>query len=97
MAYWVYILQSESTSKHYIGQTCDLPRRLKEHNDSTLGIGRYTRKQKGPWRLIHSEKFSSRGEAMMRERFLKSGRGREWVRDNVEHGPQGWQSPPSAD
>jgi predicted GIY-YIG superfamily endonuclease len=56
MVFWTYILQSETSAKLYIGQTSDLPRRLQEHNHATLGKHRYTRKQQGPWRVIHSEK-----------------------------------------
>jgi putative endonuclease len=53
--FWVYILKSESTGKTYIGHTSDIERRLREHNDKELGKLRYTRKQKGPWKLIYSE------------------------------------------
>jgi len=83
MVFWTYILQSETSAKLYIGQTSDLPRRLQEHNHATLGKHRYTRRQQGPWRVIHSEKFESRGAAMTRERFLKSGQGREWIKANI--------------
>jgi predicted GIY-YIG superfamily endonuclease len=33
--------------------------------------------------LIHKEKYSTRSEAMKRERFLKSGQGREWIKDDI--------------
>jgi predicted GIY-YIG superfamily endonuclease len=32
-----------------------------------------------PWKIIHSEKFKIREEAITRERYLKSGVGREWM------------------
>jgi len=57
---------------------------------------RYTYKQKGPWQLIHKEKYSTRGEAMKREKFLKSGRGREWIKANILQ-QLSRQSPPQAD
>jgi putative endonuclease len=81
MPFWVYILQSESTGRLYTGQTSDLEKRLERHNDQDIDISRYTRKQKGPWRLIHSEKYNTRSGAMKREKFLKSGQGRDkqWV------------------
>jgi putative endonuclease len=44
---------------------------------------RYTYKQKGSWQLIYSEEFSTRSQAMKKEKFLKSGQGREWIRDNI--------------
>jgi putative endonuclease len=97
MAFWVYLLQSESTGRVYIGQTSDLQRRLREHNDTELGRRRYTRRLKGPWQLRYSEEHVSRSEAMRRERFLKSGQGREWLKESVLTAPLNQQSPPLAD
>ncbi len=72
MPFWIYILKSESTGKMYVGHTSDIERRLKEHNDKEHGKLRYTRKQKGPWALIYSERMNTRNDAMKRERFLKT-------------------------
>jgi putative endonuclease len=79
MTFWVYVLESETTGKIYIGHTSDLERRLREHNDGESGKLRYTRKQMGPWRLAYSEDWTTRSEAMRREKELKSGQGREWL------------------
>ena len=97
MPFWVYILESESTGKIYIGHTSDLERRLREHNETESGRRRYTRKQRGPWRFAYYEEFSSRPEAMAREKALKSGWGRKWIHENVFAGPLNRQSPPEAD
>ena len=83
MPYWVYILQNETTGKLYKGQTSDLEKRLERHNTHESGSMRYTYKQKGPWRLIHSEEHATRSEAMKREKFLKSGQGREWIKTSI--------------
>ena len=83
MPYWVYVLQNEITGKLYKGQTSDLQSRLNRHNAHESGSMRYTYKQKGSWRLIHSEEYPTRSEAMKREKFLKSGRGREWIDRNI--------------
>ena len=82
MSYWVYILKSDSTGKIYIGQTTDLDNRVKRHN-SVYDKNRYTRKQKGPWLLIYSEKYETRSEAMKKEKFFKSGDGRKWISNNI--------------
>ena len=79
LTFWTYVLQSENTRKIYIGHTSDLGRRLREHNDKAQRKSKYTRKNKGPWQLIHSEQHKARIEAMKREKFLKSGQGREWL------------------
>ncbi len=83
LPYWVYILQSESTGKLYTGQTSDLEMRIKRHNVDESGSRRYTYKQNGPWRLRHHEEYATRSEAMKRERFLKSGQGREWIQKSL--------------
>jgi putative endonuclease len=83
MPFWVYIIQNEITGKLYKGQTSDLESRLKRHNTHETGSMRYTYKQKGQWRLIFSEEHATRSEAMQREKFLKSGQGREWIKDNI--------------
>jgi len=97
LPFWVYILQSETTGKIYIGHTSNVERRLREHNDKQLGKQRYTRKQQGPWLLIHSEEMPSRSEAMKREKFLKTGIGREWIYRNITDEIISRQSPPAAD
>ena len=69
----VYVLQSEKNRRLYIGHTNNLPRRMAEHfsgqNPST--------RSKGPYRLLYTEVFSSRVEAVRRELFFKTGRGRD--------------------
>ena len=83
MPYWVYILQSKTTGKLYTGQTSDLEGRIKRHNTDESGSRRYTHKQRGPWRLIYSEECGTRSAAMKREKFFKSGKGRQWVQEKI--------------
>ena len=78
-SFTAYVLQSASTGRYYTGQTADLERRLAEHTD---GLSGYT-KGRGLWNLVHQEEYSTRAEAMRRERFLKSGAGREWIKNNL--------------
>ncbi len=73
--YFVYVLKSESSRK-YVGFTTDIERRFKEHN---LGMSPYT-KGRGPWKLVYSETYTTKAEALKREKFLKSGKGRELLK-----------------
>jgi putative endonuclease len=84
MPFWAYIIRSETTGKLYIGQTSDLENRIRRHNAEEPGSSRYTHKQMGPWQLIYAEEVETRGEAMKRKRYLKSGQGREWMRNNIK-------------
>ena len=71
--YFVYVLRSQKTGKHYVGYTLDFVQRTGQHNH---GITKST-KNRGPWELIYTESYGSRAEAMSRERYLKSGKGRK--------------------
>jgi len=70
--YIVYLIQSIKDEDFYIGQTSNLGARIRRHN-----LGKVeTTKSKRPWKLIKSEAFETRAEAMWREHILKT-RGRE--------------------
>jgi putative endonuclease len=71
LKWYVYLLRSVPTGRHYIGMTSDVPKRLHEHNTKT---GRWTSSFK-PWDLLGLEEFETRGAAMKREAFLKSREG----------------------
>jgi putative endonuclease len=79
LSYFVYVLVSESTGGRYIGQTNDVARRVQRHNWPDRFGKRFTAKDAGPWKVVHTEEFPSRSAAMRRERWLKSGVGREWL------------------
>jgi putative endonuclease len=92
LKFWVYVLVSETTGKRYVGQTDDLHGRVAQHNDPAHNSMKFTTKHAGPWTLMHSEEYATRAEAMRRERWLKSGVGREWLDRTI-----GRASPPRAD
>jgi len=91
--FWVYAIRSESSGIIYVGQTNDLAGRIRQHNDLEANRSVYTKRSAGPWRLVHQERFPTRREAGARERFLKTGQGREWLRRLL----RGGASPPVAD
>jgi len=78
----VYVLYSEKFDKTYTGCTGHLPSRLQSHN-SEKNSG-YTKRFQ-PWDLIHTEEYETKEMAMKREKQLKSGRGREFVRQIIEN------------
>jgi putative endonuclease len=73
MTFTVYLLYSPSFDKTYVGFTSNLEARLLSHNE--LGTKDWATKYK-PWTLVHTEIFESKSEAMAREKFYKSGIGR---------------------
>ena len=59
-----------------------MSQRLLRHNEtSTKG---YTLKYR-PWEVAIEEKYSSRAEALNREKALKSGQGRQWIWEELAY------------
>jgi len=76
MDYFVYILYSDKCDKYYVGQTDFLEKRIYEHNNSKGGKFSSTC---APWRLVYHEKYSSRNEAVTREREIKGRKSRRYI------------------
>ncbi len=64
----IYILLSGKTGEFYIGSTGNLEDRLTRHN---AGRSKYT-KPGCPWKLVYSESFITRSDAIKREKEIKS-------------------------
>ncbi len=77
----VYVLYSDSFKKIYIGFTSDLRARIESHN--SLSDKGYTKKYR-PWKVIHFEEFTTKPEAMKREKQLKSAKGREFIWNQIK-------------
>ena len=73
MKCFVYVLQSLKDNSFYIGLSDDPTRRLREHN---AGYSKFT-KGRGPYHLLLHEEFDSRVKARQREKYLKTGHGRQ--------------------
>jgi putative endonuclease len=75
----VYILQSETSGRFYVGSTDELERRLSEHKrghtPSTRG--------RGPWKLVHTEKFPTLLEARKRELEIKRWKSARMIKELV--------------
>ncbi len=78
--YVVYVLYSEGSDRLYVGYSSGIIARFHWHN---------TKSKKGftlgyrPWKVIQVEFYESKADAMKREKLLKSGKGREWLRKKV--------------
>lgn len=76
MSYEVYVILSLKDGRRYVGYGENANERLKRHNK---GDNRFTKGHR-PWKIVYRESgFESRSEAMKREKFLKSGQGRQWL------------------
>ncbi len=75
--YYVYVLKSEVYNSHYVGISKDPTKRLKEHN---VGMSKYT-KGRRPFKLVCVESCETRSLAREKEKFYKSGSGREKLKN----------------
>ena len=69
--YYLYFLQSEINKKYYIGVTTDIKIRLSQHNNG----GTKSTKPFRPWRIVYTEEYVCKEDAMKREWHLKHPKG----------------------
>ena len=74
--YCVYFLRSSKNNDLYIGSTENLQNRLILHNSGKVKSTKFYR----PWQLLGYEVYSTRSEAVQRERFLKTHQQKEILR-----------------
>ena len=80
MSYYSYVLRSTKNGILYKGSTQNLEKRLQTHNSGKV---KFTSKNI-PWELVISEEFSTRSEAVKREKWYKSGVGRDWINSKLQ-------------
>ena len=80
MSYYSYVLRSTKNGILYKGSTQNLEIRLQTHNSGKV---KFTSKNI-PWELVISEEFSTRSEAVKREKWYKSGVGRDWINSKLQ-------------
>ncbi|HCY77300.1 MAG TPA: endonuclease [Ignavibacteriales bacterium] len=77
--FFVYAIKSLKRNYIYVGLSNNLERRLAEHN----GGRNKTTEPYRPFKLIYSEEFDTRIKARTREKYFKSGSGKEFLK-NIE-------------
>jgi putative endonuclease len=74
--YYTYVLKSRKDDKLYIGWTDDLKKRVKKHKMGLVQSTRYRR----PLQLIYYEACLRKTKAIEREKSLKTGFGRAYLK-----------------
>ena len=80
MNYCVYILLSLKDNNFYVGFTGDLSQRLKDHKKGKVFATRY----RLPVKLIYYEVGGSEKDARAREKYLKTGMGKRYIRNRLK-------------
>lgn len=77
--WYVYVLQNKH--RHwYIGSTKDLRKRILRHNSGKIKSTKY----RVPWKLIYCEISLNKEDARAREKYLKSGPGRKYLKNRLK-------------
>ena len=79
--YYVYTLLSHKDGNLYTGSTNDLKRRLKEHNAGGVN----STKNRSPLKLIYYEACIDEEDTRNREKYLKSGMGKKYLRNRLKN------------
>ena len=79
--HYVYVLQSLSTKRYYVGYSQNLQRRFEEHQTNKS----HATKNRGPWKLLYYEACGSSADALTRERYLKTAWGKRYIKNRFKH------------
>lgn len=80
MFFYTYILKSKVDNQLYTGCTSDLRKRLDRHNRGDMPA---TRERK-PLALVYYEACQNQQDAYAREKYLKSGMGKRYVKNRLK-------------
>ncbi len=80
-SWYVYILESYKDKQWYTGCTNNLTKRLKEHCAGKV----YSTKHRGPFTLIYLEISYNKYDAFAREKYLKSGMGKRYLKNRLKY------------
>lgn len=77
--FFTYIIQSKKDGSFYVGYSENPEKRLEKHNNAKTG---YT-SRKQPWQLVYTEEFKTKTEAILREKFIKNQKSRDFIIDLI--------------
>jgi len=77
---YTYVLRSKKDGNWYTGCTSDLKKRFKEHNNKQVE----STKKRIPFEIIYFECCINKEDAFTRERYLKSGMGKRYLRNRLK-------------
>ncbi len=77
--YSVYVIQSQIDKRLYVGISKQVNKRIVEYNQGYV----FSTKGYRPWKLVYQEEIGKRDKARIREKYLKSGSGKEFLKSII--------------
>ena len=81
MKYYTYVLKSSQDVRFYTGYTKDLKNRLAEHNSCKVK----STSHRAPFKLVYYEMCLNKQDAIAREKYLKSGFGKKYIKNRIRN------------
>lgn len=78
--FYTYLLQGLKDGKWYTGYTVDLRKRFNDHNRQKV----FSTRNRGPFQLIYYEACLNEDDARGREKYLKSGMGKRYLKNRLK-------------
>ena len=78
--FYTYILFSETTKKYYIGSCENISTRLNRHNAGATPSTKSGR----PWEIVYSEVFTTKTDALFREKYIKSMKSKIYIQKLID-------------
>ncbi len=78
--FYTYVILSKKDHRFYTGSTGDLRKRLSEHNSGKV----FSTKNRSPFELIYYEACLNEQDARAREKYLKTGMGKRYLRNRLK-------------
>lgn len=80
LIFYTYVIRSTKDGKWYTGFTNNLRKRFMEHNKQRV----VSTKDRGPFELIYFEACRNQEDALAREKYLKSGMGKRYLKNRMK-------------
>lgn len=77
----VYIIRSRKDGSLYTGYSSDVKKRFSEHQKGQV----YSTADKRPLEILFCELYKNKEDALKRERFFKTGWGRNYIKKILYH------------
>ncbi|MGB2809855.1 MAG: GIY-YIG nuclease family protein [Sedimentisphaerales bacterium] len=83
--FYTYVLMSQKDRKFYTGVTNNLKKRFEQHNDGFV----FSTKYRLPVKLVYFEACLNKHDAYRREKYLKTGMGKRFLKNRLKGGLTG--------
>lgn len=83
--FYIYVLKNRKNANFYTGVTNNLRQRLEQHNNGLVFSTKYLR----PLQLVYFEGCLNKNDAYRREKYLKTGMGKRYIKNRIREGLTG--------